>query len=134
MASARCFENTAMRSHRQHPQVWAPVLLSQAVGSRGASALSSFSLQGEPRVDQRPFAEACHAFDEDGIGSLNQVARITDRWSELRARLLARRGAPPSRKSHVRELRADAVKVRRPRESGVGAKRRTLTASSTAPR
>jgi hypothetical protein len=34
--------------------------------------------------------------------------------------------APPSRKSRVRELRADAVKVRRPRTSGVGAKRRTL--------
>ncbi len=32
----------------------------------------------------------------------------------------------PSRKSQVRELRADAVKVRRPRASGVGAKRRTL--------
>jgi hypothetical protein len=32
----------------------------------------------------------------------------------------------PARKSHVRELRADAVKVRRPRVSGVGAKRRTL--------
>jgi hypothetical protein len=40
----------------------------------------------------------------------------------------------PARESHVRELRADAVKVRRPRGSGVGAKRRTLTASSTAPR
>ena len=32
----------------------------------------------------------------------------------------------PARKSQGRELRADAVKVRRPRASGVGAKRRTL--------
>ena len=32
----------------------------------------------------------------------------------------------PARKSQGRELRADAVKVRRPRANGVGAKRRTL--------
>jgi hypothetical protein len=40
--------------------------------------------------------------------------------------------ARASRKSH-RERRGGAVKVRRPRGSGVGVKRRTLTAPSTAP-
>ena len=37
-----------------------------------------------------------------------------------------RRHDRPSGKCQVRELRADAVKVRKPRVSGVGAKRRTL--------
>ena len=40
--------------------------------------------------------------------------------------VVVKQGRPPARKSQGRELRADAVKVRRPRASGVGAKRRTL--------
>ena len=52
------------------------------------------------------------------VVNLNRIACAQRRSVQRLAR--------PSRKSQVHELRADAVKVRRPRASGVGAKRRTL--------
>ena len=84
---------------------------------------TSGDVKGMPCGISEVIAEYRHAKPSSSAQS-SRVSHHVSILTDFRGRPARR--PRPARKSQVRELRADAVKVRRPRVSGVGAKRRTL--------